>query len=86
VVQGDSALRDLSAAEVVGRGYDIESTWVSAWAQTRVLERPQSLSAHVYLWCDGRLRLVPTYFASDGIRFYPPTELAELIDQTDDSS
>jgi hypothetical protein len=166
VVQGDNALRDLSVAEVVGREWDVESTWASAWAQTRVLERPteinaidasgveiihlfndplgasfvpyladvlpihehgalvsmpvehslivrpidggdeivpaahtmipitrqvhssgpQSLSAHVYWWRDGLLTLVPTYFASDGIRFYPPTGLAELIDQTDDSS
>ena len=34
----------------------------------------------------GQLTLVSTYFVSDGIRFCPPTELAELIDQTDASS
>jgi hypothetical protein len=163
VVRGDNALRQLSVAEVVGNEWDIESTWASAWAQTRVLERPietnvidasgveiihlfndplgasfvpyladvlpiheegalvsmpiehslivhpircgeivraahtmipitrqvyrsgpQPLSAHVYWWRDGQLTFVPTYFARDGIRFYPPTELAELIDQTDD--
>jgi hypothetical protein len=163
VVRGDNALRHLSVAEVVGNEWDIESTWASAWAQTRVLERPveinainasgveiihlfndplgasflpyladvlpiheegalvsmpiehslivhpikageivraahtmipitrqvhrsgpQSLSAQVYWWRDGQLTFVPSYFARDGIRFYPPTDLAELIDQTDD--
>ncbi len=162
VVRGGKALRRLSVAEVVGFEWYIESTWASAWAQTRVLERPaeinaidangveiihlfngplgasfvpyladvlpiceegalvsmpiehsmivhpieggeivqavqtmipitrqlhrngaQSLSAHVYWWRDGQLTLVPTYFARNGIEFYPS---AELIDQSDDSS
>jgi hypothetical protein len=34
----------------------------------------------------GQITLVPTYFASDDIRLYPPTGLAELIDQTGASS
>ena len=33
-----------------------------------------------------QITLVPTYFASDDVRLYPPTGLAELIDQTDASS
>jgi hypothetical protein len=164
VVQTGAAIRQLSVAEVVGLEWDIESTWASAWAQTRVLERPAeidvidasgveivyllneplgasfvpyladvltihkhgalvsmpiehsvivhpieggeivqaaqtmipitrqmyrtgpaSLSAHVYWWRNGQLTLVPTYFARDGIEFYPPAELAELIDQTDET-
>lgn len=163
VVREGEALRGLSIAEVVGLEWEIETTWASAWAQTRVLERPaeinvidasgveiihlfndplgasfvpyladvlpihehgalvsmpiehslivhpiyggeivraaqtmipitrqvhrsgpESLSAHVYWWRDGHLTLVPTYFARDGIEFYPPAELSDLIDQTDD--
>jgi hypothetical protein len=42
---------------------------------------PGSLSAHLYWWRNGTFTWVPTYFARDGVEFYPPVELADLIDQ-----
>lgn len=53
---------------------------------TRQVHRngPGSVSAHLYWWQAGHLTWIPTYFAADGSEFYPPAELAELIDRLDD--
>jgi hypothetical protein len=37
------------------------------------------VSAHLYWWRDGSLTWIPTYLAPDGMEFYPPRELCELI-------
>lgn len=48
---------------------------------TRQLFRqgPDSISAHLYWWRDGRLEWIPTYFARDGIEAYLPADLADLL-------
>ncbi|NND74261.1 MAG: hypothetical protein HKN44_04575 [Ilumatobacter sp.] len=43
------------------------------------LNGPGEVSAHLYWWRDGELTWIPTYFAHDGVEFYPPPELADLI-------
>jgi hypothetical protein len=40
---------------------------------------PGSVSAHLYWWRAGSLTWIPTYFASDGIEFYPPDDLVDVI-------
>jgi len=44
---------------------------------------PNSLSPHVYWWCDGSLTWIPSYFGRDGVEFHAPNGLADLIAQED---
>lgn len=55
---------------------------------TRQVNRtgPGSVSAHLYWWRPGSMMWIPTYFAPDGMEFYPPNELAEVIDALNDRS
>lgn len=50
---------------------------------TRQVNRtgPGSVSAHLYWWRQDSMMWIPTYFAPDGMEFYPPNELAMVIDR-----
>lgn len=50
---------------------------------TRQVNRtgPGSVSAHLYWWRPDSMMWIPTYFAPDGMEFYPPNELANVIDE-----
>jgi hypothetical protein len=49
---------------------------------TRQVNRtgPGAVSAHLYWWRRDSMMWIPTYFAADGMEFYPPNELASVID------